>query len=38
VRRSIFIDDRVFSIATDVMKVQRLAKLGEDVANIALTP
>jgi hypothetical protein len=38
VKRSIFIDDRVFSIATDRMKVQRRAKLGEDVADIALAP
>lgn len=38
VKRSIFIDGRVFSIASDLMKVQRLAKLGEDVASIALTP
>jgi hypothetical protein len=36
VKRSIFLDDLVFSIATDRMKVQRLPKLGEDVADIRL--
>jgi hypothetical protein len=35
VKRSIFMDDLVFSIADDRMKVQRLDKLGEDVADIA---
>jgi hypothetical protein len=38
VKRSIFMDDLVFSIATDRMKVQRLGHLGEDVADIALAP
>jgi hypothetical protein len=36
VKRSIFMDDLVFSIATDRMKVQRLPKLGQDVADIRL--
>jgi hypothetical protein len=36
VKRSLFMDDLVFSIASDRMKVQRLAKLGEDVADIAM--
>jgi hypothetical protein len=36
VKRSVFIDDLVFSIATDRMKVQRLAKLGADVADFWL--
>jgi uncharacterized secreted protein with C-terminal beta-propeller domain len=36
VKRSIFMDDLVFSIATDRMKVQRMGKLGEDVGDIAL--
>jgi hypothetical protein len=38
VKRSIFMDDLVFSIATDRMKVQRLGHLGEDIADIALAP
>jgi hypothetical protein len=38
VKRSIFMDDLVFSIADDRMKVQRMSKLGEDVGNIALLP
>jgi hypothetical protein len=38
VKRSIFMDDLVFSIATDRMKVQRLDRLGEDVGDIALAP
>jgi hypothetical protein len=38
VKRSIFMDDLVFSIATDRMKVQRMNKLGEDVCDIALVP
>jgi uncharacterized secreted protein with C-terminal beta-propeller domain len=38
VKRSIFMDDLVFSIATDRMKVQRMGKLGEDVGDIALGP
>ena len=36
VKRSIFMDDLVFSIATDRMKVQRMSHFGDDVADIAL--
>jgi hypothetical protein len=36
VRRSIFMDQLVFSVATDRMKVQNLEQLGSDVADIAL--
>jgi hypothetical protein len=36
VKRSIFLDDLVFSIAPDRMKVQRLPRLGKDVADIRL--
>jgi hypothetical protein len=38
VKRSVFLDDLVFSIATDRVKVQRLGRLGTDVSDIALTP
>jgi hypothetical protein len=38
VKRSIFIDDFVYSIAADRMKVQRMDRFGEDLADIALTP
>jgi hypothetical protein len=38
VKRSIFMDDLVFSIATDRMKVQRMDRLGVDVSDIALAP
>jgi hypothetical protein len=38
VRRSLFLDDFVYSIARDRVKVQRLDALGKDVADIALTP
>ncbi len=38
VKRSIFMDDLVFSIATDRMKVQRLDHLGQDVSDIPLAP
>jgi beta propeller domain-containing protein len=38
VKRSLFLDDLVYSIATDLVKVQRLGHLGEDVASIALSP
>ncbi len=38
VERSIFMDDLVFSIATDRMKVQKLGQLGRDVADISLEP
>ncbi len=36
VRRSIFMDELVFSVATDRMLVQNLEQLGRDVADIAL--
>ena len=36
VKRSIVMDDLVFSIASDRMKVQRLGHLGEDLADIAI--
>jgi hypothetical protein len=36
VKRSVFIGDLVFSIAADRMKVQRLTKLGTDVADFWL--
>ena len=38
VKRSIFMDDLVFSIATDRMKVQRMSALGQDVSDIPLGP
>ena len=36
VKRSVFIDDLVFSIAMDRVKVQDLGKLGKDLADIKL--
>lgn len=38
VKRSLFLDDLVYSIATDRVKVQRLGHFGEDVASISLMP
>ena len=38
VKRSLFLDDLVYSIAMDRVKVQRLGQLGEDVATLSLTP
>jgi Beta propeller domain len=38
VKRSVFLDDLVYSIAADRVKVQRLGNLGSDVADLALTP
>ena len=38
VERSVFLDDLVYSIAGDRVKVQRMGRFGEDVADIALTP
>ena len=38
VKRSIFLDDLVYSIATDRVKVQKLRTLGTDFADIALGP
>ncbi len=36
VKRSLFVDDLVYSIAADRLKVQRLGHFGSDVADIAL--
>lgn len=36
VKRSVFVDDLVYSIASDRMKVQRLGHFGTDVADIPL--
>jgi uncharacterized secreted protein with C-terminal beta-propeller domain len=36
VKRSVFVDDLVYSIADDRVKVQNLAKLGVDVADLSL--
>jgi hypothetical protein len=38
VKRSVFLDDLVYSIAGDRLKVQRLGHLGADEADLALTP
>ncbi len=38
VKRSVFLDDLVYSIANDRVKVQRLGHFGADVADIALVP
>jgi hypothetical protein len=38
VKRSIFLDELVYSIATDRLKVQRMGHYGEDVAEIPLMP
>lgn len=38
VKRSVFLDDLVYSIASDRLKVQELAHLGSDVADISLAP
>jgi hypothetical protein len=38
VKRSIFLDELVYSIATDRLKVQRMGHFGRDVADIALMP
>jgi uncharacterized secreted protein with C-terminal beta-propeller domain len=38
VKRSLFLDDLVYSIATDRVKVQRMGRFGEDVADLSLTP
>lgn len=38
VKRSIFLDDLVYSIATDRLKVQRMESFGTDLADIALMP
>jgi hypothetical protein len=38
VKRSVFLDDLVYSMATDRLKVQRMAALGVDVADLHLLP
>jgi hypothetical protein len=38
VKRSLFIDDRVFSISSTAMKVVKMGRYGEDVARIDLAP
>jgi hypothetical protein len=38
VKRSVFLDDLVYSIATDRVKVQKLDALGTDLYDLALTP
>jgi hypothetical protein len=38
VKRSIFLDELVYSIATDRLKVQRMDHFGKDVAEISLVP
>ena len=38
VERSIFMDDFVYSVARDVMRVQNLDALGSDVASVRLAP
>lgn len=38
VKRSVFLDDLVYSMALDRVKVQRLGALGKDVADISLSP
>jgi hypothetical protein len=38
VKRSVFLDDLVYSIAGDRAKVQRLGRLGVDVADLSLMP
>jgi hypothetical protein len=38
VKRSVFLGDLVYSIATDRVKVQKLDQLGRDVADLAMTP
>jgi hypothetical protein len=38
VERSVFIDDRVFSIASNAMKVVKMGRFGENAARIELAP
>jgi len=38
VQRSIFMDDYVYSIAPDIMRVQRLSSMGSDVSSVSLMP
>jgi hypothetical protein len=37
VKRSVFLDDLVYSIASDRVKVQRMGHFGEDLADLSLT-
>jgi uncharacterized secreted protein with C-terminal beta-propeller domain len=37
VKRSIFMDDFVYSVAPDVIKIQHVDQLGQDVASVSLT-
>jgi hypothetical protein len=38
VKRSVFLDDLVYSIASDRVKVQRMSHFGEDLADLSLMP
>ena len=38
VKRSVFLDDLVYSVATDRAKVQKLGRLGTDVASLSFVP
>jgi len=38
VKRSVFLDDLVYSVAGDRVKVQRMGHLGEDLADLSLMP
>lgn len=38
VKRSVFLDDLVYSVATDKVKVQKLGHLGTDLATLSLLP
>ncbi|MGC4094136.1 MAG: beta-propeller domain-containing protein [Polyangiaceae bacterium] len=38
VKRSVFVDDLVYSVATDRVKVQLLSKLGSDLADLKMRP
>ena len=38
VKRSVFMDDFVYSIADDVVRVQSLDQLGTDLATVLLKP
>jgi len=38
VKRSVFLDDLVYSIASDRVKVQRMSHFGDDLADLPLSP
>jgi Beta propeller domain len=38
VKRSLFMDDLVFSISQRLMKVEKMSRFGQDVASVALGP